>query len=93
MAEWSIASVLKTEVRKRTGGSNPSLSAPRCSNDYCAAAQFSNPGSASKNIARTASVTIVRAKSVAQHVALYKGRARSRASVSVSEGLFGFDSR
>ena len=27
MAEWSIASVLKTEVRKRTGGSNPSLSA------------------------------------------------------------------
>ena len=27
MAEWSIASVLKTEVRRRTGGSNPSLSA------------------------------------------------------------------
>ena len=27
MAEWSIASVLKTEVRKRTEGSNPSLSA------------------------------------------------------------------
>ena len=29
MAEWSIASVLKTEVRKRTGGSNPSLSAKK----------------------------------------------------------------
>ncbi len=28
MAEWSIASVLKTEVLKGTGGSNPSLSAP-----------------------------------------------------------------
>ena len=27
MAEWSNASVLKTDVRKRTGGSNPSLSA------------------------------------------------------------------
>ena len=27
MAEWSIASVLKTEVLKGTGGSNPSLSA------------------------------------------------------------------
>ena len=25
MAEWSIASVLKTEVLKGTGGSNPSL--------------------------------------------------------------------
>ena len=29
MAEWSIASVLKTEVRRRTGGSNPSLSAKK----------------------------------------------------------------
>lgn len=29
MAEWSIASVLKTEVRKRTEGSNPSLSAKK----------------------------------------------------------------
>ena len=29
MAEWSIASVLKTEVLKGTGGSNPSLSAKR----------------------------------------------------------------
>ena len=27
MAEWSIASVLKTDVLKGTGGSNPSLSA------------------------------------------------------------------
>ena len=32
MAEWSIASVLKTEVLKGTGGSNPSLSAD-CRND------------------------------------------------------------
>ena len=30
MAEWSIASVLKTEVLKGTGGSNPSLSARLC---------------------------------------------------------------
>ncbi len=29
MAEWSIASVLKTEVLKGTGGSNPSLSAKK----------------------------------------------------------------
>ena len=27
MAEWSIASVLKTDVPRGTGGSNPSLSA------------------------------------------------------------------
>ena len=27
MAEWSIASVLKTDVLRGTGGSNPSLSA------------------------------------------------------------------
>ena len=27
MVEWSITPVLKTGVRKRTGGSNPSLSA------------------------------------------------------------------
>ena len=33
MAEWSIASVLKTEVLKGTGGSNPSLSA-RKKTDY-----------------------------------------------------------
>ena len=29
MAEWSIASVLKTEVLTGTGGSNPSLSATK----------------------------------------------------------------
>ena len=29
MAEWSIASVLKTDVLRGTGGSNPSLSAKR----------------------------------------------------------------
>ncbi len=29
MAEWSNAVVLKTIVRQRTGGSNPSLSAER----------------------------------------------------------------
>lgn len=29
MAEWSNASVLKTEVLKGTGGSNPSLSAKK----------------------------------------------------------------
>ena len=29
MAEWSIASVLKTDVLRGTGGSNPSLSAER----------------------------------------------------------------
>ncbi len=31
MAEWSIATVLKTVVRRRTGGSNPSLSATQFS--------------------------------------------------------------
>ncbi len=31
MAEWLIASVLKTEVLKGTGGSNPSLSAKNSS--------------------------------------------------------------
>ena len=35
MAEWSIASVLKTEVRKRTGGSNPSLSAKKNKKSIC----------------------------------------------------------
>ena len=29
MAEWSIAAVLKTVERRRSGGSNPSLSAKR----------------------------------------------------------------
>ena len=29
MAEWSIASVLKTDVLRGTGGSNPSLSAKK----------------------------------------------------------------
>ncbi len=29
MAEWSIASVLKTDVLRGTGGSNPSLSAEK----------------------------------------------------------------
>ena len=35
MAEWSIASVLKTEVRRRTGGSNPSLSAKKKGQFVC----------------------------------------------------------
>ena len=41
MAEWSIASVLKTEVLKGTGGSNPSLSARRVN---CEARRRPNPG-------------------------------------------------
>ena len=35
MAEWSIASVLKTEVLKGTGGSNPSLSAKKKERFVC----------------------------------------------------------
>ena len=34
MAEWSIASVLKTDVLKGTGGSNPSLSAESKIDDF-----------------------------------------------------------
>ena len=30
MVEWSITPVLKTGVLRGTGGSNPSLSAPKC---------------------------------------------------------------
>ena len=33
MAEWSIASVLKTDVLRGTGGSNPSLSAKVADNE------------------------------------------------------------
>ena len=36
VAEWSIAPVLKTDVPKGTGGSNPSLSARKSGNNfYC----------------------------------------------------------
>jgi hypothetical protein len=35
MAERSIASVLKTEVLKGTGGSNPSLSAKKEGSFFC----------------------------------------------------------
>ena len=34
MAEWSIASVLKTDVLRGTGGSNPSLSAESKIDDF-----------------------------------------------------------
>ena len=36
MAEWSIASVLKTDVLRGTGGSNPSLSATNAENQQIA---------------------------------------------------------
>ncbi len=47
MAEWSIASVLKTDVLRGTGGSNPSLSA--ISPDYQAVAK-STPNFTPKNV-------------------------------------------
>ena len=35
MAEWSIAAVLKTVELRGSGGSNPSLSAKKYSDDRC----------------------------------------------------------